>query len=115
MIYVQEEHHLFRAKTYKGLVGKLLATSFDETAKDKKGFMFNVKARVKELHDKHVRAGNYKQFILDLDRLGLIRLFRCIDCDHNTGTKCRKSIKMRPDRIQCPLMDNKLIRAMNRP
>jgi len=116
MIYVQVEHQLFKAKTYKALVKRLWDTSFDE-AINKENFMFDVKRRIDELYNKHISTENYEKFILDLDQLGLIKLFRCSDCENydeqNSHPHCMAGITIfNKNLIECPTMINKDIKIL---
>ena len=114
MIYIQVEERIYKARTFKSLVKKMYDLSFDD-AITKKLWMFNVKDRVKELHDQHITANNFEQFIIDLDNVGLIKLMRCGDCEHyiEHPKTCRKGIEVfNRNMVQCPLMTNKEIKTL---
>lgn len=114
MLYVQVEEKIHRAKTFKGLVKKLWLTSFDD-AINKAKYMFNVKVRIKELYDKYIRTENYYRFIMDLDKLKLIKIYRCKDCDYYIS-KNRCMIKPNeiiiPSTCDYPCMTCKIIEVM---
>ena len=114
MIYVQVEERMYKAKTFKSLVRKMWAASFDDSI-TKKLWMFDVKERVKALYDKHITSNNFEQFIRDMDRIGLVKLMRCSDCDNycETPRKCMKGIEVfNKNMIQCPHMTNKEIKNL---
>jgi len=116
MLYVQVEHQLFKGKNFKQLVRKLWDTSFDESI-NKENFMFDVKQRINELYNKHISIENYEKFITDLDELGLIKLFRCSDCenydDSTARPHCMAGIEVfNKDMTECPHMMNKDIKIL---
>lgn len=104
MIYVQVEEQVFKAKTPKILVQKLYKSSFDRSI-NKQKFMFNVQKRIENLYNKHISRKNYTEFLEDLDKLGLIHIFRCMDCDHYVehSQVCLKQVVdiLNPKTINC--------------
>ena len=114
MIYVQVEHQLYKGRTFKSLVKSMYETSFD-AAITKKHWMFDVKKRIKDLYDQYVDAEDYEGFIRSLDSIGLIRLFKCEDCDHYNANprRCFVGVDMvNPQMCECSQMDNKEIRRI---
>ena len=110
MIYLQVEEQIYKAKTYKQLVKKLYECSFDQ-AINKANFMFDVQERIKQLYDRHISVENYEQFILDLDELGLVKIFRCKECKNyalrGETPYCIKGHKPDAQMIECEDMDFK--------
>lgn len=108
MIYISCENQLFKALTFKELVCALYNTSFDN-AENKAKWMKKVKRRIKIIYEKNIDNVDYEQFILGLDKIGFLKVFRCYDCDYFENAeivKCKKGIKenFNPESIRCPFM-----------
>jgi len=115
MIYIQVEEKVFKGKTYKALVKRMWETSFDESI-NKQNFMFNVKKRIKELYDKRITTEDYQGFIEDLDKLSLIKVIRCQDCQNYVCTPrhCMAGIDVvNPLVAECLHMMTKEIEIIN--
>jgi hypothetical protein len=111
MIYIQIEEKIFSGKTFKSLVRQMWDTSFDNSI-NKQNFMFNVKTRIKELYDKRITTEDYQGFIEDLDKLGLVKIIRCADCENYTDNPrhCMAGIDIViPTIMECPHMMTKQI------
>ena len=116
MIYVKADRKILVAMSWKEMVRQLHAISFD-SADNKKDYMFNVAARVKQMYDEYVENYRYEGFVRALSKLGIITLFKCSECDHfcmrihSDEYYCSKGIKtdFNPRKVDCPFMTNKLI------
>jgi len=119
MIYVFVDRKLLQSSSWKRMVRLLRNISFDET-KDKKEYMYNVAERVYKLYVRFIDNYNFEGFVRALDKLNIITIQKCCNCDHfciNIHTKqyyCSKGIKkdFDPKTVICPFMINKLIRKL---
>ena len=119
MIYVLVERKLLQSTSWKGMVRLLKNISFDK-ARNKKEYMFNVAERVYKLYEHFIDNYNFEGFVRALDKLNIIHIQRCSDCEHfciNIRVKqyyCFKGIKKNfdPKTVICPFMNNKLIRKL---
>jgi len=116
MIYISCENQLFKALTFKELVCALYNTSFD-ASENKAKWMKKVKQRIKIIYEKNIDDTDYKKFILDLDKIGFLKVFACHDCDHFVNVeiiRCKKGItSIDPESIQCPFLRIKKFDGVN--
>jgi len=119
MIYVRADRKILAAKTWKEMVRILYVISFD-TARNKKEYMFNVARRIKKLYEEYIENYRYEGFVRALSKLGIITVLKCADCDnfcmsaHTCGYYCSIGVRKNfsPSNVECPFMNNKLIRKL---
>ena len=121
MIYAICDRKLLKAETFKEMVMHIRNISFD-SSRNKKEFMFNVAKRVENLYDKYIESYHYKEFIFALDKLTIIHIIRCSDCDYfclnitSDEYFCSLCIKSNFHRKKwdCPFMFNKYTRKLKK-
>ena len=123
MIYIQIERKLIFGDTWKSIVNQLKNISFDEIT-NKKEYMFNVSKRVDTLFNKYIEHYNYQGFVKALDKLMILKIFKCSDCDffclhpRNDIYYCsKKNIfqhTFNPNLVDCNFMTNKQIQKIRR-
>jgi ribosomal protein L32 len=120
MIYAIIDRKLLKAANFKEMVRLLNDISFDEVC-NKKDYMFNVAERVRKLYKIYIENYKYEGFVRALDKLTIINLLKCSDCDafflDNTSDEyyCAKGIikDFNKNRADCMFMINKLIKKAN--